>query len=114
MLELGVIFVAQSLGVSSVWAVAMAFWIGLIISFVLQKFVTFGDERTHHKVVAKQVAAVTLLVAWNFAFTIGVTKLLQNVLPAVIIRTVALLITTLWNFYLYKTSIFRQSENQIY
>ena len=113
-LELGVILLAQAAGATSVWAVGIAFWVGLAVSFVLQKFVTFGDKRTHHKVVLKQVAAVTALVLWNFAFTVAMTKLLQNLLSAVYIRTGALLITTLWNFYLYKTSIFREPENPIY
>lgn len=114
LLELGVILLAQAAGTSSVWAVGIAFWVGLVVSFVLQKFVTFGDKRTHHKVVFKQVTAVSALVLWNFLFTVLCTKLLQHALPAVVIRTAALLVTTLWNFYLYKTSIFREPENPIY
>lgn len=114
LLEVAVILVAQQQGTSSVVAVGLAFWIGLLVSFGLQKFVTFGDKRTHHRIVLKQFMAVTALVAWNFIFTIGVTKLLAGHLPAVLIRTVALLITTLWNFYLYRTSIFREPENPVY
>lgn len=113
-LELLVIVVGQRAGLSAVPAVALAFWIGLVISFILQKFVTFGDHRTHHKVVLKQVLAVSLLVSWNFLFTIGVTKLLVHHAPPTVTRTIALLITTLWNFYLYRTSIFREPENPVY
>jgi putative flippase GtrA len=113
-LELLVIVIGQHAGLSAVAAVALAFWVGLVVSFLLQKFVTFGDRRTHHRVVLKQVAAVGLLVLWNFLFTIGVTKLLSNYLPATVLRTIALLITTLWNFYLYKTSIFRGPSNPVY
>jgi putative flippase GtrA len=113
-LELLVIVIGQHAGLSAVAAVALAFWVGLVVSFLLQKFVTFGDNRTHHRVVLKQVAAVGLLVLWNFLFTIGVTKLLSNYLPATVLRTIALLITTLWNFYLYKTSIFRGPSNPVY
>lgn len=113
-LELGVIIVGQRAGLSAIMAVALAFWVGLVVSFVLQKFVTFSDHRTHHKIVLKQLLAVSLLVVWNFLFTVGMTKLLADHAPATVIRTVALLITTLWNFYLYKTNIFRGPDNPVY
>ncbi|MBC7581914.1 GtrA family protein [Aeromicrobium sp.] len=113
-LELGVILVGQGAGLSAVPAVAIAFCVGLVVSFILQKFVTFGDKRTHHKVLLRQTAAVTALVVWNFAFTIALTKLLEGHIAATITRTVALLITTLWNFQLYKASIFRGAEEPLY
>lgn len=107
-LELVVIVTARHFGASSVVAVALSFWIGLVVSFGLQKVFTFNDRRTHHKILAAQIIAVSLLVLWNFGFTILVTKLLTAVNPT-ITRTLALLITTIWNFYLYKTRIFHQS-----
>jgi putative flippase GtrA len=105
--ELAVIVLAQHLGASAVSAVAISFWFGLVVSFTLQKLVTFGDRRTHHKVVLPQIASFSLLVMFNFGFTIVVTKLLEHTLPVVVIRTLAIGITTLWNYYLYKTRIFR-------
>jgi putative flippase GtrA len=113
-LELLVIITGQRAGLAAVPAVALAFWVGLLVSFVLQKFVTFGDHRTHHKIVLKQFLAVSLLVVWNFLFTIVVARLLAQHAPATVTRSIALLITTLWNFYLYKTSIFRGPENPVY
>ncbi|HEX7633419.1 MAG TPA: GtrA family protein [Candidatus Saccharimonadales bacterium] len=113
-LELIVIVIAQQLGASSVVAVGVAFWVGLVISFTLQKFVTFGDKRTHHKVVIPQLLATTALVLFNFGFTLVVTKLLADVVPAVISRTLALGVTTIWNFYLYKTRIFKSEEQPVY
>jgi putative flippase GtrA len=106
-LELVVIVVAQALGASAVVAVGLSFWIGLVVSFILQKFVTFGDKRVHHKVLIPQIIAFSLLVLFNFGFTLLVTKLLYKVVPAVITRTLALGITAIWNFYLYKTRIFK-------
>lgn len=106
--ELLVIVVAQAAGTNSVVAVGLSFWLGLLVSFTLQKFVTFGDTRTHHKIVATQFLAVCLLVLFNFGFTLLVTQLLSSVAPATVCRTFALGITTIWNFYLYKTHIFRQ------
>ena len=106
-LELIIIVIAQRSGASSVVAVAISFWVGLVISFVLQKFVTFQDKHIHHKILIPQIVAVSLLVLWNFGFTILVTKLITFV-PAVVARTIALLITTIWNFYLYRAKIFNR------
>jgi len=104
--ELLVIVIAQWWGASGVVAVTFSFWLGLIVSFLLQKLVTFQDKRTHHTVLVPQIAAFGLLVLFNFGFTILVTNLLVSFVPATITRTIALGITTLWNFYLYKTRIF--------
>jgi LmbE family N-acetylglucosaminyl deacetylase/putative flippase GtrA len=104
--ELLVIVAAQALGASSVLAVGVAFWLGLIVSFGLQKIVTFGDKRLHHRILVPQLIAFSLLVLFNFGFTLLFTKLLEDTLPAVWCRTLALAVTTIWNFYLYKTRIF--------
>jgi putative flippase GtrA len=104
--ELLVIEVALRLGQSSVVAIGLSFWLGLIVSFLLQKFVTFQNKELHHRILLPQVLAFSLLVLFNFGFTILLAKLLAHKLPAVITRTVALGITTLWNFYLYRTRIF--------
>src|ERR1700753_3844917 len=101
--ELAVIIDAQSMGASAPWAVAISFCLGTAVSFFLQKLVTFRDKRMHHKVLVPQIAATILLIVWNLTFSVALTKLLQDKLPAVVTRTVALAITTLWNFYLYKT-----------
>ena len=114
-LELVVIVVAQHWwGTSAVVAVGLSFWIGLVVSFGLQKLVTFGDKRVHHKVLLAQVITFSLLVIFNFCFTLLVTKLLQHQLPAVVTRTLALGITTLWNFYLYRTRIFKTDADPVY
>ena len=113
--ELAVIVVAQALGAGPVMAVAISFILGTLVSFVLQKFVTFSDKRTHHKIITAQFLAICLLVLFNFGFTVLVTKLLSPPLPAVVTRTLALGTTTIWNFYLYKTRIFKTNEdNPVY
>jgi putative flippase GtrA len=111
--ELAVIVFVQQLGANDVLAVSLSFWLGLIVSFILTKFVTFGDKRTHHKILIPQIVAVCLLVIFNFGFTLLVTHLLEDVTPATVSRTIALAITTLWNFYLYKTRIFKTGSGPI-
>lgn len=112
--ELATILVVQALGASAVVAVGLSFWLGLFLSFGLQKFVAFEDRRTDSKVVLRQILSFCLLVIFNFSFTILLTKLIGNHLPAVASRTIALAITTLWNFYLYKTRIFNQKGLPLY
>lgn len=107
-LEMVVIMIAQRLGSTAIEAVVLSFSVGLAVSFLLQKLFTFGDKRMHHKVIVPQAVAVTLLVFFNLGFTVLVTKLLQDVLSVMVIRTIALVLTTIWNFYLYKTHIFKR------
>ena len=112
-IEIAVITVAQWLGASPVLAVALAFWIGLLVSFGLQKIVTFRDKRTHNRILLSQFAVFGLLVLFNFGFTLLMTRILSHLLPTVVIRTIALGITTIWNFYLYKTRIFKISDEPL-
>lgn len=111
--ELLVIVVAQRLGASAPWAVAISFCLGTLVSFFVQKLVTFGDKRMHHRILIPQIIATAVLIIWNLAFSVVLTKLLQDHLPAVATRTIALLVTTIWNFYLYKTHIFKNSSEEL-
>lgn len=108
--ELVVIYVAEKLGAGPVLSVGISFWLGLIVSFLLQKMVTFRDKRLHHRVLIPQLVAFSVLVVWNFGFTLAVTALLSPFITAFFSRTLALGVTTIWNFYLYKTRIFRRDE----
>ena len=111
--ELAVILIAQHFGASAVVAVGLSFWLGLIASFGLQKIVAFNDKRTHHRVLIPQILAFSLLVLFNFGFTLIFTKLTSSLLPAVLSRTFALGITTIWNYYLYRTKIFKNGSLSI-
>lgn len=112
-LELAIIAVGQWQDLSPVTAVAVAYCVGTFVSFLLQKLFTFGDKRMHRRVLGWQVAATTALVLFNLGFSLLATQLLQNVLPTVVIRTLALGITTIWNFYLYKTRIFKNAPELV-
>lgn len=113
-LEILIIAIAQYLGSSPEWAVAISFWVGLFASFGLQKLVTFQDKRMHHKVIFKQFGLFCLLVLFNFGFTLLMVKLLKPFMPAVLIRTLAIAMTTCWNFLLYKKGIFKAEVNIVY
>lgn len=110
--ELLVIILAQQAGAGNLLAVGLSFWLGLLLSFGLQKIITFGDKRLHHKILITQFIAVCLLVLFNFGFTLLLTAALDGRLSAVLCRTLALGITTIWNFYIYKTYIFKTSPSR--
>lgn len=114
LLEMIVITVAQTFGATAVTAVAISFLVGVIASFLLQKFVAFDDKRTQHHILIPQVIAFALLVLFNFGFTLFVTDILASSLPTTIARTLALGATTIWNFYLYKTRIFKTNQSPLY
>lgn len=107
-IELIIIIGLQKSGMDATPAVGIAFLSGLALSFLLQKMVTFNDRRLHHRILLPQVTAYSLLVIFNFSFTLLLTEMLSAVIPATVIRTIALAITTIWNFYLYKTRIFNR------
>lgn len=112
--ELMVIYAAQHAGANPVLAVSISFWLGLLASFALQKLFTFRDRRMHHRIVLAQLLAVIGLVVFNFGFTLLIAQLLRHRAPAMVSRTIALAITSTWNFYLYKTRIFMSAGEPVY
>lgn len=112
-IEVVVIFVSQKFGAGTVMAVAVSYWVGFLISFLLQKFLTFSDKRTHRSVLLPQIVAYALLVIFNFAFTIVMTKIFEKNLSAIAIRSITLFITAMWNYYIFKTSIFKINDNSV-
>jgi putative flippase GtrA len=111
--ELLMITVLKHFGASTLVAVGLSYWLGFMVSFVLQKTITFGDRRMHRRVLVPQMVAFAALVVFNFGFTLAVTAVLQDDLPAVVIRILAVGITTIWNFYLYKTRIFKSADEPL-
>lgn len=83
-------------------AVACSFWIGLIVSFLLQKYIAFGSKNNHRTVVGRQAALYGLLVGFNYIFTITFVGIFVSLLGLVIARTLALITTTIWNYFVYK------------
>ena len=90
-------------------AVSIGFWLGLIISFILQKFLAFGDKDTRVKRLTIQSFYYGLLVAVNYTFTLVFVHYLSPILTILVARTVALIITTVWNFFVYKKIIFKEA-----
>lgn len=87
-------------------SVACSFWIGLIVSFLLQKYIAFGNSVSDKKTVGKQTTLYGLLVLFNYSFTIAFVGIFTDLLGLFVARTAALLLTTIWNYLAYKKLIF--------
>jgi putative flippase GtrA len=100
------LLIHRFLGVATVAATAIAFWIGLVASFVLQKLLAFQDYEKTKKLISRQLSVYLLLIGFNYLFTLGVVALFP---PSYIIfsRTLALVIVTTWNFAFYKRFVFK-------
>ncbi len=101
--EMGILFTLRYVcHFSPVVSVGISFWVGFSVAYILQKVIVFKSTDYSKKVIAKQVTLTLLLVAWNYIFTLTVVHLLESVFSVIIIRTVVIIMTTTWNFYIYK------------
>ncbi|HSX46801.1 MAG TPA: GtrA family protein [Patescibacteria group bacterium] len=90
------------LGLSPVHAVAISFWVGFVIAFLLQKIIAFENhEKTPH-IVGKQLVLYGLLTVWNYGFTLLAVDLFQHHASVFVIRSCALALIVCWNFAAYQ------------
>jgi putative flippase GtrA len=111
-LEMGALYVFRSmLGLSPVHAVAISFWLGFIAAFALQKIVTFQNYARHPRTLTIQLAGYSALVAWNYLITLLAVKVFANNASVFIIRTIVIIIVTIWNFAIYRYLFHTQINN---
>lgn len=108
-LELLVIYLLKLFGLNDVIAVGIAFWFGLAASFVLQKLIAFSNKDRSARTVGRQAIMYGMLVAVNYVFTLGTVALFSETFGVFLTRTVALIITTFWNFFIYRNVIFKNT-----
>lgn len=106
-IEIILIFGLIQLGVGSVLSVGISFWFGLIVSFALQKLIAFRDRQVHPKYLLKQTIGYIVLVLVNYTFTLAFIALFETHLTLLIARTIALIITVCWNYFVYKKILFK-------
>jgi putative flippase GtrA len=104
-------FFAVTLSLGPTLGVAISFWIGLIVSFTLQKIFSFKNKAENKKHLSKQMLSYGTLVAFNYLFTLAFVSFFEPHIGLFIARTIALLITTVWNFYIYSRYIFKSQTN---
>ncbi len=95
------------LGTSRALAASASFWSGLMFSFLLQKLVAFQDYQKEVKAISKQALSYGILIAFNYALTVFIVSLFPGK-DIVYSRTLAVAITTIWNYFIYKKLVFRE------
>lgn len=93
-------------------AASASFWAGLLVSFLMQKFVAFQDYQKELKAISKQAFWYGALVAFNYTLTVIIVSLFPG-RDIIYSRTLAVAITTLWNYLIYKHIIFRSPHKKI-
>jgi putative flippase GtrA len=83
-------------------SVGISFWVGFIVAYVMQKILTFQNTDRTKTIVAKQLGLYSLLVGWNYMFTILVVGTFKTIVSVVILRTIVIAMTTCWNYIVYK------------
>lgn len=90
-------------------ATSIAYWIGLLLAFGLQKVVAFRDKRTQLHILTWQAFLFGILTLFNWGFTVFFVGLFPA--SAILIaRPLAQLIFASWNFFLYKYVIFNDAK----
>lgn len=88
-------------------ATAIAYWIGLILAFFLQKLVAFQDYRKEVRTLTRQGTIFGVLTLWNWIFTVTIVGLFSSKY-IILSRTLAQAILTAWNYVIYKRIIFKK------
>ena len=88
-------------GLGDIQAVAISYWLGLVVAFLLQKVFTFRNKHFSAKHLLRQGVGYGALVLWNYGFTLIFVATLRHKLSIFIVRTLAILCITLWNYRLY-------------
>lgn len=105
-IEMSFLYALKRAGMNNVEAVAISFWVSLITTFILQKFITFRDVARSRKHLTRQVILYLLLVLFNYTFTLLIVAGIGQKISVFIARTLTIICTTVWNYYFYKTHIF--------
>lgn len=108
-IELIALLSLNATGMHRTLAVAISFWIGFVVALLLQKLFAFRDYRRKPKVILKQTAIFSLLVGFNYLFTIGIVSLFPEEY-LLISRTIAIVLVTFWNYFLYKNIVFKNGK----
>lgn len=111
--ELAVIFIAVKVfSASDALAVTASYWLGVVFSFLLQKFFAFENKDVRVTTVGYQTATFVVLLGFNYLFTLVFVHFMSGLLGVYLARMVALVITTGWNFFIYKLIIFRKLSHE--
>lgn len=109
LIELLCIYIIRFFTHNDLLAIGISFWVGLVVSFLMQKLIAFKNNVSKGRQIAKQSITYGLLVCINYTFTLWFSWLFSPIVGVLVARTAALAATTTWNYFVYKHIIFKQS-----
>ena len=87
---------------TNVEAVAISYWFGLAVGFLLQKVITFGNLDRRFHILGKQMIMYGILVGFNYALNLLAVNIFAHNSNVYLVRTLVILFCTLINFPVYK------------
>jgi putative flippase GtrA len=102
LLEMAVLYFLKKMGLDDIIAVGLSFWVGFITAFTLQKIITFQSRSKNIKSVSKQLILYSLLVVFNYIFTIIVVGIFSDKYNVYTLRSIVIIMTTFWNYLIYR------------
>lgn len=113
LIEMATLFgLHHGLKVSPVHSVAISFWVGLIVAFLAQKYITFENHEKRPHIIGLQIFIYGLLVSFNYIVTLLAVSYFSKTFKVYEIRTVIILISTVWNYAVYRL-LFKQNQPSI-
>jgi putative flippase GtrA len=110
LIEMATLFgLHHGLKISSVYSVAISFWVGLIVAFLAQKYITFENHEKRPHIIGLQLVIYGLLVGFNYLVTLLAVSHFSNRFKVYEIRTVVILLSTVWNYAVYRL-LFKQDQ----
>lgn len=89
---------------------AISFCIGLLTSFVLNRLWTFAAKHKFKHTTSKQLNMYVSLALINLIATLMIVQILKSVgLEANTSKLIAMCLTSIWNFAIFKIYIFKHS-----
>lgn len=86
---------------------SVSFILGMITSFTLNRLRTFASHQDYSKKVSRQFSYYAVLGAINFGLTNAIVEILASIsVNPKIGKLIAMITTSLWNYFLYKHIVF--------
>jgi putative flippase GtrA len=113
-LEMAVLYgLHDGIGLSPVKSVAISFWFGLVLAFILQKFITFQNHLRGIHILGFQLVMYACLVAFNYLITLLAVKYFSPRYSVFEIRTVVIAVATIWNYFIYNRLLFAKKPLEL-
>lgn len=108
LIDAGMIWLGYNvLGIPLAIATPAAFLLSFVVTYTLQRIVAFGTDNG----VAPSAIRYTVLVIFNTIATTAIVWVFSTLgSPWIVGKVVAVIATTIWNFYIYKNWVFAPAK----